>query len=135
MSEHRIRFRGGWESSTIEGGLDVAQRLSLPVDWPSGVVGTVRLIRRFGCPPIDRFGSVRLEFRAVPGLRAVQLNGDDIGRPPADVFDWSVPLARLLAARNVLMLDVDLASVSPADFPGGWGSIALVIVPGPGPGD
>jgi hypothetical protein len=130
MSEHRIRFRGGWLALPIEGTPDLAGPLDLPVAWPEGVVGSVRLIRRFGRPPIDPAAiSARIEFLAVPGLRSVQLNGVDLGRPPADVFDWSVPLTDSLSVRNVLTLDVVIGRYSTAELPAGWGAIALVLTP------
>jgi hypothetical protein len=135
MPEHRIRFRGGWVSCALDGDPADVARLSLPIVWPSGIEGAIRLSRRFGCPPIDpAFESVRLELRDVPGLRSLRLNGVDLGMPPPGVLDWTLPLAEALDARNTLTLEVVPDQVSPVEIPGGWGSIALVIAPKNGPG-
>jgi hypothetical protein len=126
MSEHRIRFRGGWEASPAGGDPGAIRRLTLPIAWGSATARPICLTRRFGHPSIDpAVESVRLELRDVPGLRSVQLNGNDLGPIPLDVDDWTIPLAGLLEARNTLTLEV----VAPPaiDPPGDWGSIALVI--------
>jgi hypothetical protein len=127
MPEHQIRFRGGWEFRAIGNDRDDVLRLTLPVVWTHGNKGPVRLTRRFGRPPIDTaVESARLELRAVPGLRSVHLNDVDLGRPPAGVDDWSVPLDSL-ESRNTLTLVVVLDDIPPDAIPGGWGSIALLI--------
>lgn len=132
MPEHRIRFRGGWESSPVGGDPGNARKLTLPVAWPDGPGGTVRLTRRFGRPPDLAEGeTIWLELRDVPGLRSLQLNGVDLGPPPSDGVGWTLPLAGRLADRNTLTLEVALDG----ETPGGWGSIALVIVSESGSGD
>ena len=136
MSEHRIRFRGGWELIPTEGDARAIRRLTLPVDWPPGIEGPIQLSRRFGRPPMDRaLESARLELRGVPGLRSLRLNGLDLEPPPVGVRDWTVPLAEWLDARNILTLEVNPVLLSPQETPGGWGWIALVIATKAGPGE
>jgi hypothetical protein len=129
MPEHRIRFRGGWESSVADGDHGGASRLILPVVWPPGIVGPIRLTRRFGRPPIDpTVESVWLELSGVPGLQSLRINGVELGMPRAGVIDWTVRLESL-EARNTLTLAVDLGQVLAEERLGGWGSIALLITP------
>jgi hypothetical protein len=128
MPEHRIRFRGGWESRTVEGDPGEVRRLTLPFASHTEIGGPIRLDRRFGRPPIDKaVESVSLELRAVPGLRSVHLNGFDLGPLPADVIDWTVPRLAMLEARNTLSLEVVPGLASAEETQGGWGWIALVV--------
>ena len=127
MPEHRIKFRGGWESS----GTDAeASRLSLPIAWPEGASGTIELTRRFGRPPIGLdTESAWLELRFVSGLRSARLNRVELDFRTSRGADWRVPLRGILEARNLLSLEVDLGLVDRDETSGGWGWIALVIAP------
>ncbi len=82
MSEHWIRLRGGWEFQEgvvpADPGTNPSNSgpLTLPIAWPETQVGPVRLIRRFGCPPIEPgLEIVTIRLDKVAGLLAVQLNG------------------------------------------------------------
>jgi hypothetical protein len=125
MTDHRIQFRGGWEA--IRPGAP-PERLTLPVAWPIAASGLIRLVRRFGRPPVDPAAeTIRLELRDVPGLIGLRLNALHLGGPAPGVEAWVVPLDGHLDPRNVLTIEVDLVVANLADLPAGWGRIALVI--------
>jgi hypothetical protein len=127
MLEHRIRFRGGWESNRSGG--EVA-RLNLPIVWPSDSSGTIRLTRRFGRPPLDPEAETAwLELGFVSGLRSAWLNEGDLDLPDTHAASRRVSLGSRLEDRNVLTLEVDLGLVDPGEASAGWGWIALVIGP------
>ena len=130
MPEHRIRLAGAWELFAPGRGADVARRLNLPTTWPSELAGPLRILRRFGSPPIDpAIEVISLEFLGVPGLRRIDLNGVEFPGPPAGSVDWVVPLDGPLLARNTLILDVAIEPPGRVERLEGWGSIALVITP------
>ena len=89
MSEHLIRFRGGWLRLDPDAlpnltAIPPGPRVSLPITWPeeagSGVV--VRLVRSFGVPPLDPAReSLALRLADVGGLVSAHLNGREIARP------------------------------------------------------
>jgi hypothetical protein len=130
MPEHRIRLRGAWEL-LAQGGWDAPiTRRSLPTTWPVDLAGPIRLIRRFGMPPIDPASeALSLEFLAVPGLVRIDLNGVELPFPPAGSVDWVVRSVGPLLARNTLTLDVELGRTDRPEKAEGWGTIALVITP------
>jgi hypothetical protein len=131
-SEHLIRLRGGWECIGGHFGGDpaVPARLTLPVDWPDGLHEPLRLTRRFSAPPLDpEREQLLLRLADIAGLCSVALN-DRLLAAPAGESALELPLAEHIAARNVLVLEVDPRAW--ADAPGarlGWGSIALVVRP------
>ena len=125
MTEHHIRFRGAWELLELGPGRSAPRPVTLPIAWPPEFAGPIRLTRRFGRPPIDpALESIRLELKAVPGLRSVTLNGAELG--PIGGVDRDIPLPSALPARNTLTLEVVPGPPGPD---GGWGAIALVIGP------
>jgi len=130
MSDHRIRFRGGWEFSRPGTEPDRIRNFRLPVIWTLEQSGTIRLTRHFGQPPIDpQTESAWLEFERVPDLQKADLNGFDLGPIPSDIIDWSLPIDGLLQPRNLLTLDLIARSTVMREEGEAWGSIALVIKP------
>lgn len=132
MSEHQIRLRGAWQWHDLDDPAAPPRRIALPIAWPTGTTGRIRLVRQFGRPPIDPARerlSLRLEH--VPGLLAVRLNDRELaGETEALRLDLRAPLP----ARNVLCLDVDGRRASAAaDGQPGWGEVAMVVVPLEGP--
>jgi hypothetical protein len=130
MSEHRIRLRGAWELLARGGGYASLSRLSLPARWPDELAGPIRLIRRFGMPPIDpATEAISLELLGVPGLGRIDLNGVELPLAPPGSVDWVVRPVGPLLARNTLTLDVELDPSNRPEKAEGWGTIALVITP------
>jgi hypothetical protein len=130
MPEHRIRLRGAWELLARAGGYVPIGRLSLPARWPGDLAGPIRLIRRFGMPPIDpTTEALSLELLSVPGLGRIDLNGVEMPLPPPGSVDWVVRPVGPLLARNILTLDVEIDRSDRQEKAGGWGTIALVITP------
>ncbi len=127
MPEHRIRFRGGWEASTVAARSGPSW-LTLPIDWPVASAGTARLIRKFGRPRSIATGdNLGLELARVPGLVGLMFNGVSLPLTGPGPDTFFVPIADGLLERNELWLEVDLALASARAFPEGWGAIALVI--------
>lgn len=130
MPEHWIRLRGGWEWQTGAADVDAAIKrpVTLPIEWPLGQADPVRLLRRFGCPPIDPLReSLTLRLEKVPGLLAVQLNGRTLEGPLGETLTYRLApeLIGPLLAKNLLILEVDPAR---ATRPGEtWGQIALIV--------
>jgi hypothetical protein len=126
MSDHQIKFRGGWEVDFGDG--KVATRLTLPTSWPTGLHGSIRLVRRFGRPPVREIGETyRIELLCVPGLISVKLNGREL-MDDAMATNPIFPLPEPLLDRNILELELDLAAanrISPAEE---WGAISLRII-------
>lgn len=128
MREHWIQLRGGWERHDPSARPGRVQRVSLPIEWPPGPPGRVRLIRRFGCPPIDPAReSLVLRLENVPGLVAVRFNDRPV-EPPAEA-GATLCLDPVLS-RNELVLEVDpdLAARG-GGTAGAWGRVALVVRP------
>ena len=128
MSEHRIRLRGGWEAHAIDGIPGVVERLTLPIRWEFDRPRRLRLTRRFQRPPLAVPSQLVLLLEHVPGIVALELNGESpVGVSPEQTR-YEVPLDRLLE-RNQLVLEI--ATPCATDRAGGdapeWGSIALVI--------
>jgi hypothetical protein len=122
MSEHLIRLRGGWEWH--EPGADPSRRVTLPMTWPAGLSGRVRLVRSFHRPPFDPAReTLAIGLESVAGLVLVRLNDRELAWPDAGVTALRLPLDDPLPPRNVLELEVEppVVGVEP------WGTIALVI--------
>jgi hypothetical protein len=129
MAEHQIRLRAAWVWRNSSDPVEMVRRLNLPTLWPASSGTPFRLIRQFGCPPIDpRTERVRLELRSVPGLISAHLNDRELVRADGGRIDWVVDLIEPLLARNELVLEVDLRTLEEAELGEPWGSIALVIV-------
>jgi hypothetical protein len=131
--DHAIRLRGGWErhDPSGEGWSDHACRLALPLAWAAADPPRVRLVRHFQAPPIDPLReTLGLQLDDVPGLTAVELNGQCLARPdPATRSLW-LPLPVPLPSRNRLVLDVatpghEIDSATKCL----WGQVALVVRP------
>jgi hypothetical protein len=133
MPEHQIRLRGGWQWHDPKNQATDASRLvTLPIRWPSGVQGLVRLVRHFGSPPVDADNErIALRLENVPGLVAAQLNGRELTGNSDGGWHTEAPfeieLRDPLAPRNMLVLDVD----PPTPREGDWGHVSLVIRSGP----
>jgi hypothetical protein len=138
MSEHRIRLRGGWEARALDAMPWAANRLTLPIRWDLDRPRRLRLARRFQRPPLEgpshrgsrRAGQpdLRLLLEHVPGLIALELNGESPVCVSPEQTRYEVPLGRL-PQRSQLVLEVETPRRD--DRAGGeapeWGSIALVI--------
>jgi hypothetical protein len=127
QGEHLIRLRGAWQTFGEGDATPSVKRWTLPIQWPPGATGNLRLVRRFSAPPVDR-ETVILQVDAVPGLTAAALNDQAIIRPAAEAMSFRVVIDDILRPRNTLVLEVDLAAAS-ASSAVAWGEIALVIVP------
>jgi hypothetical protein len=139
VPDHRIRLRGGWESSPV-GAPANSERLTLPTRWDSEQPGRLRLTRRFGCPPrAPGRQFLLLILERVPGVHSIRLNEHEIPDVSPDHSNYEIPLDDL-PPRNVLVLEVDPsmaheradAREAPAGGQGpegssDWGWIALVI--------
>lgn len=85
MSVHRIRLRGFWEATPLDG-------------------GRTRHVRRFGKPrTLDPGETAWVVSDAVPGPATVFLNGEEVGRAEAGPFAFEVT-ARL-RTRNELAIE------------------------------
>jgi hypothetical protein len=127
MSEHRIRFRLGWELV----GQGVITRFSLPTRWPIDLPDQIRLIRRFGRPRRQTSEeSYQLELLKVPGLVEVRLNGRVMARKSEKNESELVLLDVPLLDRNTLEIEVDFPQVRASSQLEDWGEIALLIVSG-----
>ncbi len=128
MAEHRIRLRGAWEWSSIDGATQVPRRIKLPTLWTLDPGSPFRLTRHLGRPAIDpSHERIYLELLQVPGLLAIRWNGQEFGRLFEDSERWEVPISDFLLARNSLELDVDFRSIEPQRWLQDWGDVALVI--------
>lgn len=123
MPEHLIRLRGGWEAWDLSRPASEPSRASLPLAGPVAASRNLKLVRRFGRPPLETPAQrIAIRLDHVPGLVSLRLNGKEL--QPLSPVDgpWEVPAEDLLA-RNELELQVEL----PDPLPGPWGDIALVI--------
>lgn len=125
MTEHEIRLRAGWTWRPAEPPGQAERRLELPGELPDGGPGGLVLERRFRVPPIDpRREAVALRLGAVPGLRAIELDGvapPEVGPGPGEYAVGARPGAR---CRLTLRVGPDaIGRGSP------WGMVALVIRP------
>jgi len=130
MTGHWIRLRGGWEwqTATMEEGLP--KRLTLPLEWPTGLAHPVRLLRSFQCPSFDAITeSLSLRLDEVSGLLAVWLNDREVARPAGQYATLVLPLTDALPRRNRLVLEVQPPRRDSEAAPIPWGVIALVIQP------
>ncbi len=101
---HRIRLRGSWEVTPLEG-------------------GRTRHLRRFGRPrTIDPGETVWLVGESVPGAVVVLLNGGRIGEAQAGQ-PFAFDATSRLNPRNELVIEVS----APADAP--LGEVAVEIRP------
>lgn len=130
MQEHQIRLRGGWEWHDPSNRRSRPRAVTLPFDWPAGQASPVRLVRKFGSPPLDPSReSLVLNLERVPGLVAVRFNDRPVPLPDPESSGLSVPLDQP-RGQNELVLDVDPVRAASALRPGSqWGHIALVIRP------
>ncbi|WP_406695416.1 hypothetical protein V5E97_30775 [Singulisphaera sp. Ch08] len=126
MPEHWIRLRGGWDWQSGSAADATKRPLTLPIEWPAGQASPVRLLRRFGCPPIDPLHeSLSLRLENVPGLLAIQFNGRSVNVPLEESLSFSLESIGPILAKNLLILEVDPAR---ATRPGEtWGQIALIV--------
>lgn len=137
MSEHRIRLRGGWlwlDPDVSPDDSPTGRRVTLPIEWPGGPAGRVRLARSFGPPPMDPSReTLALHMARVGGLASARLNGAEIARPTPGTTAIEVPLPGPLPRRNLLVLEVDLGAngdhPGPDQAPVPWGEVALIIGP------
>jgi hypothetical protein len=126
MPEHWIRLRGAWGWRDLASDAEIEQRVTLPIEWPSGQVSPVRLVRRFNGPPIaPGRESVSLRLEKVPGLLAIRLNHCTYDGPLDETLTIDLESFGPLAAKNVLILDVDPTRAARAGE--AWGQIALVV--------
>ena len=92
MSVHRIRLRGFWEATPLDG-------------------GRTRHVRRFGKPrTLDPDETAWVVCDAAAGPATVFLNGEEIGRAEAGPFAFEVT-ARL-RTRNELAIEGSLGEVA-----------------------
>ncbi|MDR3638740.1 MAG: hypothetical protein P4L84_33345 [Isosphaeraceae bacterium] len=105
------------------------QRVNLPMTWPAGIHGPVRLLRSFQKPVIDPASEVLfLRLDHVAGLRTLLLNDREIARTPGDQASLTVRLDDLIERRNVLSLEIELPQLLESDVPAApWGSISLLV--------
>jgi hypothetical protein len=130
MPEHLIRLRGGWlwQPPQAEARSVAGCRVTLPLTWPAGHAGRIRLVRSFGPPPLDPDReTLALRLEQVGGLVSVRLNDREIARPTPGTTALEIPLPSPLPRRNLLVLDVD--PPGPERAPEPWGVVALVIGP------
>ena len=127
MPEHPIRLRGGWELHPPTAG-GVPEKVALPLDgWPPQW-GPARLVRRFQTPPLDPDReTLWLRLDAVPGLRAVTLNGHPLATDPLSGATVLLPLGAACSTRNVLELVVEPCRAAVDRDLSPWGEIALVV--------
>jgi hypothetical protein len=124
MPQHRIQLRAAWTGLPAGGPGAEPVRIDLPTCLLAALGSEVRLERAFGAPPIDPGReTVRLVLHAVPGLKAVRLNGERLDAGRADPATIVVSLDGRLRRRNRLVLEVDARRAG--DRP--WGEVALLI--------
>lgn len=130
MTGHWIRLRGGWEWQTATTEEALPKRLTLPLEWPTDLSQSVRLLRSFQCPSFDPITeSLSLRLDEVSGLLAVWLNDRELARPAGQCVTLVLPLADALPRRNLLVLEVQPPRRDSEAAPVPWGVIALVIQP------
>ena len=138
---HLIRLRGPWEYEPVArvviaadgarqestADLPPAGRVQLPADWGPTLGhdfrGRVRYLRRFGLPTnLEPGEQVWLVVEGVDYFGAATLNGTRLGELLGYVAPVEFEIGPLLAARNLLALDVELpayaAGVSGPPRPG-----------------
>jgi len=130
---HVIRLRGPWEYEPLarlvpnaDGtlreethDLPAAGRAKMPADWGAtlgpGFRGRVRYVRRFGCPtglgPRER---VWLIFEGADATAVARLNERPLGEIRGPRSAARIDVTELLAARNVLVVDVELPPLDAA---------------------
>lgn len=124
MPQHRIQLRAAWSCQAVGGQGAALGRIDLPAGGLASLGGEFHLSRGFGSPPIDPDReTVRLVLEAVPGLKAVRLNGDVLEASHEGSAMVVVSLDGKLQRRNRLVLEVDAACAGNKP----WGEIALVI--------
>lgn len=126
MSEHWIRLRKGWELIDLDS-LDARpERITLPLRAGWGSAHRLRLVRRFGCPPLDPLvESLWLRLESVAGLTSLQLNGCDL--PLGQDVQGRIEIRLTdLRPRYELALELSTAAAPLRDRTG-WGEIALLI--------
>jgi hypothetical protein len=130
VTEHRIRFRGGWECCPVATPESDELRLTLPIRWSRQHPSRLQLTRRFGRPPLDPDSQVLfLQLDQVPGIQSLLLNGRPIARVSPEESRYEIRLDDL-PNRNVLLLEIE--TPRPGDQAAAqaeWGRIALVIRP------
>lgn len=128
MPNHTIRLRGGWRGQAASGAplSESTAWVRLPIVWPAGLSGPLRLERRFQAPPVANAETLAIAFEDVPGLVSIALNGRTLATAP-----FALPAVRIgldrrdLAPRgNLLTLEV-LPERSAPGQP--WGCIALEV--------
>ena len=120
VTDHRIRFRGGWELIDLDQPGASPVRVTLPLRSEVSPRRRIRLARKFGRPPVDdRTESIWLSLDHMPGLRSASLNGWLLELTLPLVGRVEVPVE--LPDRSELVLEADLPA-SPA-----WGEVALLI--------
>ena len=126
MPEHWIRLRGGWEWQSVSADATIKRPVTLPIEWPDGQASPVRLLRRFGCPPIDPLHeSLSIRLEKVPGLLAIHLNGRSLEGPLDETLSLTLESIGPILAKNLLILEVDPArAIRPGET---WGQIALIV--------
>jgi hypothetical protein len=131
MPEHWIRLRGGWEAVDLDDPLAQPIRMTLPVSWTGEEPRQLRLLRRFGRPPLDLLSeSIWLRIDRVSGLYRLALNDRELSISPAVNGPVEFPL-RTILDRNELVLEAFFKSEARGSevCTRGWGEIALVIRP------
>ena len=131
MPEHWIRLRGGWEAVDLDDPLAEPIRMTLPVSWTGEEPRRLRLVRRFGRPPLDLLSeSIWLRIDRVSGLYRLALNDRELTISPAVNGPVEFPLGTILD-RNELVLEAFFEPATRAIEAGTgiWGEIALVIRP------
>lgn len=130
MPNHTIRLRGGWRGYEATGAAlaGTAAWVALPIVWPAGLSGPLRLERRFQAPPaVAGSEALAIVCEDVPGLVSIALNGRTLATAPFSSTAIRVGLARrdIQPRGNLLALEV---LPGPPDPGRPWGRIALEVV-------
>jgi hypothetical protein len=125
--EHKIRLRGGWECDTLDSPTASSFRLTLPTRWTTADRRRLRLTRRFHSPPLEAGSRAVLRLEHIPGILALELNGQPAVPVSPACSEYEIPLDAS-ASRHRLMLVIE--TPEPSDGSGaalGWGHVSLVI--------
>lgn len=130
MYPHRIRLRGPWEATVLDGPADTGatRRVTLPARWGALGIGDtggwIRLRRRFGLPRwIDDWERVWLTCAGVAGQATWRLNDTAIRLANSSEAQLELDITPILRERNDLV--VEMEHTGPEGGP--WGEVALEI--------
>lgn len=133
---HTIRLRGPWEYTPLArttlladgsrrvdpGPLPPPGQITMPADWGATLGadfrGRVAYRRRFGRPTgLTSEDRVDLVITRVDAFGSVQLNGLALGEIADGAGAWRCDVTARLAARNELVVEVELPRVAPGGRP------------------